>query len=271
MLSTKLHPAELENNFRRDILKHDVKQISVAIILAFIPISLFVLNDILTFSDIELFEEIIISRIGMTIWSLVVIYIIRTTRSILVVDRVILIWMIGASLLALLISYSRPGDYLPVTVLNMIYIMAIYVLFPIPLYLQVIAGVLISLGECILIAFFKSLPVIPGGIIMLILGFTIANLFGFVASYRLCLSRRKQFVLLHNELEIKANLQYALSEVKTLRGIIPICMSCRKIRNDEGYYEVVERYLKRHSDVDFSHTLCPDCFSEKMDELEKEY
>lgn len=269
MLSTKLQPDELENKYRQDNLKRDIKQMTVAILIAFIPILLFALNDVLTFSDIDLFEEIIVGRITMTLWSLAVIFIIRTARNIHVMDRVMLIWMIGASLLTLMISYSRPGDYLPVTVLNMIYVMAIYVMFPVPLYMQVITGVLISLGECILILLFKNLPVIPGGIIMLILGFMLANLFGFITSYSLNRSRRQQFVLLNNEFEIKAKLQYALSEVKTLRGIIPICMSCRKIRNDEGYYEVVERYLKRHSDVDFSHTLCPDCYSVKMDELKK--
>lgn len=173
-------------------------------------------------------------------------------------------------MLTLMISFSRPDDYIPVVVLNIVYVIAIYVMFPVPLYLHVIPGVIISVGECFFILTFKNLPVISGGIVMLILGFIMANLFGFLASYRLHKSRRRQFILLKNELDIKASLQYALSEVKTLRGIIPICMSCRKIRNDEGYYEVVEQYVKRHSDADFSHTLCPDCFSVKMDELEDE-
>jgi PAS domain S-box-containing protein len=50
-----------------------------------------------------------------------------------------------------------------------------------------------------------------------------------------------------------------ITEIQTLRGIVPICSFCKKIRNDEGYYEAVESYVSRHSDADFSHTFCPEC------------
>lgn len=62
-------------------------------------------------------------------------------------------------------------------------------------------------------------------------------------------------------------LKDALSEVKTLRGIIPICSFCKKIRNDEGYYEQVEAYISRHSEAAFSHTFCPDCGAEHYPEF----
>ncbi|MCI5167397.1 MAG: PAS domain S-box protein [Candidatus Electrothrix sp. GM3_4] len=54
-------------------------------------------------------------------------------------------------------------------------------------------------------------------------------------------------------------LQLALSEIKILRGILPICSFCKKIRNDDGYYEQIEAYIHKHSGVDFSHTVCPTC------------
>ena len=54
-------------------------------------------------------------------------------------------------------------------------------------------------------------------------------------------------------------LQDALSKVKTLKGLLPICASCRKIRNDEGYWTSVEAYILQHSDAEFTHGLCPDC------------
>ncbi len=55
------------------------------------------------------------------------------------------------------------------------------------------------------------------------------------------------------------DLQNALSEIKTLGGMLPICSSCKKIRNDSGYWQQIESYLKEHSDAEFSHSLCPDC------------
>jgi PAS domain S-box-containing protein len=54
-------------------------------------------------------------------------------------------------------------------------------------------------------------------------------------------------------------LRSALSKVKTLHGLLPICASCKKIRSDKGYWEHIEIYIKAHSDVDFSHGICPDC------------
>lgn len=54
-------------------------------------------------------------------------------------------------------------------------------------------------------------------------------------------------------------LQNALAEIKTLRGILPICASCKKIRDDKGYWTQIESYIHKHSDVEFSHGICPDC------------
>ena len=57
-------------------------------------------------------------------------------------------------------------------------------------------------------------------------------------------------------------LQTAISEIKILRGILPICSFCKNIRNDDGYYEQIEGYIHKHSGVDFTHTICPSCTKE---------
>ncbi|MFA5353587.1 MAG: response regulator [Thermodesulfovibrionales bacterium] len=54
-------------------------------------------------------------------------------------------------------------------------------------------------------------------------------------------------------------LQAALATVKTLSGFLPICASCKKIRNDKGYWEQIEAYISEHSEAEFSHGICPDC------------
>jgi CheY-like chemotaxis protein len=54
-------------------------------------------------------------------------------------------------------------------------------------------------------------------------------------------------------------LQDALASVKVLQGLIPICSSCQKIRNDEGYWTKLETYIQEHADVTFSHGICVDC------------
>ena len=62
------------------------------------------------------------------------------------------------------------------------------------------------------------------------------------------------------ELEAKnAELRKAMDEIKTLRGFIPICASCKRIRNDEGFWEQIEIYISNHSDATFSHGCCQEC------------
>jgi PAS domain S-box-containing protein len=57
-------------------------------------------------------------------------------------------------------------------------------------------------------------------------------------------------------------LQDALSKVKTLKSLLPICASCKKIRDDKGYWTAVESYIRKHAGVEFSHGICPDCARE---------
>lgn len=63
-----------------------------------------------------------------------------------------------------------------------------------------------------------------------------------------------------------AKLEKALGEVKTLRGILPICSYCKKIRDDDGYWNQVEIYIHERSDAKFSHGICPSCIKEHFPE-----
>ena len=67
-----------------------------------------------------------------------------------------------------------------------------------------------------------------------------------------------------------AELQTALSNVKQLRGLLPICSYCKRIRGDDQYWQQVEGYIAAHSDAQFSHGICPSCYatiSAEIDEL----
>jgi len=59
--------------------------------------------------------------------------------------------------------------------------------------------------------------------------------------------------------ELIQQLQQALSQVKTLTGLLPICAWCKNVRDDQGYWLRVEEYIQDHSDAKFSHGLCPEC------------
>jgi uncharacterized paraquat-inducible protein A len=79
-----------------------------------------------------------------------------------------------------------------------------------------------------------------------------------VASTRRSLDQQKK---------ISADLQHSLDQVKQLKGMLPICASCKKIRNDKGYWEQIEHYISERSETEFTHGLCPECAKKLYPEL----
>jgi PAS domain S-box-containing protein len=67
--------------------------------------------------------------------------------------------------------------------------------------------------------------------------------------------------------ETIAKLQHALNEVQALKGLVPICASCKKIRNERGTWEVLEAFIQAHSEAKFSHGICPDCMGKLYPEF----
>jgi hypothetical protein len=78
--------------------------------------------------------------------------------------------------------------------------------------------------------------------------------------------------LLRSEESLKSHvvkLEKAISEVKTLKGLLPICASCKRIRDDQGYWNQLETYIDKHSEATFTHGICPDCAEKMRSEIEE--
>jgi hypothetical protein len=61
------------------------------------------------------------------------------------------------------------------------------------------------------------------------------------------------------QVKLIVSLQEALAQVKTLSGLLPMCASCKKIRDDQGYWRQVEEYIAAHTEAEFTHGICPEC------------
>lgn len=77
-----------------------------------------------------------------------------------------------------------------------------------------------------------------------------------VRSILYAIERKKMMV---EREKLRQELEDALDKVKLLSGFLPICCSCKKIRDDKGYWQQIEMYISNHSDVEFSHGICEDC------------
>lgn len=73
---------------------------------------------------------------------------------------------------------------------------------------------------------------------------------------------------LERERGLRRSLEETLAQVKTLSGLLPICARCKKIRDDNGYWNQIEAFISAHSDADFTHGICPECSSALYPEME---
>jgi hypothetical protein len=74
-------------------------------------------------------------------------------------------------------------------------------------------------------------------------------------------------LIIMNSQRVERELLDANKEIKQLRGILPICAHCKKIRDDNGYWSRVESYIQRHSGAQFSHSICPECAKKILSRL----
>lgn len=72
----------------------------------------------------------------------------------------------------------------------------------------------------------------------------------------------------HSREQVIRALQQALGDIRVLRGMLPICSGCKKIRDDGGYWRQIEVYIRDHTDAEFSHSLCPDCVAQLYPDLD---
>jgi hypothetical protein len=82
-------------------------------------------------------------------------------------------------------------------------------------------------------------------------------------------AQRQSELLERRVAERTAELETALSEVKTLEGLIPVCSNCKQIRDDAGAWHAMETYVSKHTGADFSHGICPDCLTALYPEYDR--
>jgi hypothetical protein len=108
----------------------------------------------------------------------------------------------------------------------------------------------------------------------LIIAWWTANLIRLITDKALLItqSELQKNLLLNQTLEDQvqrrtAELQASINQIKILGGLLPICSSCKKIRDDQGYWQQIEKYLHQHSEAEFSHSICPECTAQLYPEL----
>lgn len=259
-LAYKLHPQSLEDQFRESRFVNDREHILKIIMLSVLLICGFTILDYnyLVTHNLPMYLTFM-SRGTAAIFSLITAWRLIRHAKATSFNRIVFVWAIIIASHIAIISAIRPGDYISLAVWDIILLFGLYTAVPIHIHLQMRIALLFTLCNFILWIFVKQ----PSWTFLeyseTFLAYISANIIGIFLSNRYHVLQRQQFVLLYEEQVAKRELEAALNKIKVLQGIIPICASCKKIRDDKGYWKQIEEYIRDHSDADFSHGLCPDC------------
>lgn len=106
----------------------------------------------------------------------------------------------------------------------------------------------------------------PYALDLSVAGVARAVVFGSVSVLVASIEQHRRYAMESLE-QSNQKLQTALDEIKTLRGLLPICMYCKKIRTDEERWVAIEEYVRKHSEAEFSHGICPTCYQNHYQEF----
>lgn len=259
--SSTLKPPELETQFRERRLQQDVSQVVVVVAVVMAAVVVFGLADLRSAAPNDLSGLLSFARAVVLAASVALMVMLRRSPSVGRYDAAVLVWMLLVAGDLLIVNATRPGAPALNAALDIMAIVGVYVVVPVPLHLQAGPALVATAGYFGL----WGLSGAPTDIVekVVVSGcFALAHILGILGSHHTHRLARSQYTALLREQEAKGKLERALSEIRVLKGIIPICSHCRKVRSDSGFWEQVEGYVRKHADVDFSHSICPQCAAE---------
>lgn len=258
LVSASFKSKSLEHTYRQYYQRQDGLQAKLSIIIASIAVVLYLTSDYQLFGNTLQFQKLVIVRaitILLSIVSLIAVIRYKEERS---RDFVLFFWILILCTAESYFAYTRPMKYGYSLSIDIALLVCIYSFLPNRLILQLVAAVYFSSVSLYLYLNFKEHTPISARAVWASVIF--ANLCGLWICWRSHTERRRQYGLLLREKQLANELQGASNTIKTLRHLLPICASCKNVRDDEGYWCQVEDYLLKHSDIGFSHGICPNCF-----------
>lgn len=174
--------------------------------------------------------------------------------------RVVTIATLGSVPFLLGMHVLRPRDSLAFFTVDAVIVAALYGLIPNRRRWQTTGAVLLTVGALLLL-FAWHTDVSPMEVVTVLTAFGVANAAGLSAALAREQREQREEAIFAREQEARAALEQTLAELRTLRGILPICSHCKRVREDDGDWEAIEAYVRRHSEAEFSHGICPDCLT----------
>jgi hypothetical protein len=247
----------VEQQYLEHQLVIDLAQAKLFVIVIGMGVLVFVASDYRFFGATRQFLLLVGVRLLMLAGAAITMGVISKSRTPSTVRRTLLVYSIFVAASSLYIFSTRSASFVGPALVDVALVCIFYFSLPLPWLLQLIPALIATVGYVGLI--WPNLPRDSPTRTALIATLVLANLLGAWSSMLLNYWKRRQFGALRREADLRVRLEQALSEVKTLRGILPICSHCKKVRDDAGYWHQVEAYVQDRTHAAFSHGICPEC------------
>ena len=240
---------EMEEKFRRESLVEDLRIARFLILLVALGALIFLLNDWRVLGGATIFLTLIGARVVILLFAAGLL--LRFLHAI--TPQVLDWWLLAWSAVVLFVTlyiYSTRTPYRMNHALSALLIVGVSILVPMRFSFQAGTATLFALGTVGLL-----IDKNPDRFMLLenLIALTLAVFIGVTASGKLHRIRRESFAGRQVERETIGEL------VRTLQGVLPICAWCKKIRQEDGNWTILEKYISEHSEARFSHGLCPEC------------
>ncbi|MHA3772102.1 hypothetical protein ACXR0O_11245 [Verrucomicrobiota bacterium sgz303538] len=259
-LSGTFVSGELEGQYRQKQLREDLTGAGIVVSVTVLGVLVFIPADYRLFGFGMPFPAIFGVRLGIVALSILVWRKLRSAAAALQprqFDRALLLWVVVIAVAQVYVSFTRPASYTGHFLVHLTTILLTYCVLPLSLLLQAVPALIMSGG--MLACMWMKPPADGLTTNALCLALMSANVLGSSISRQLQISKRRLFLAFLRETQLRVGLENTLAELKTLRGIIPICAHCKNIRDDVGSWHQLEEYISHHSDAEFSHGICPIC------------
>ena len=194
-------------------------------------------------------------------FSLLALLLIRKARSPGWFDVIVFTWGILVCAVNVYVNSTRAASYTGHIIVTIELVLLTYCVLPLPLRLQFALASLTTIAGSVLQNWNGS-PEQGMTALAVLQSYLVANLLGMVTTIQLQRRKRQLFAAALEQHELSEHLEQALAEIRTLRGILPICAHCKRVMNEEGNWEQVEVYVRKHTHAQFTHDICPECARE---------
>lgn len=254
---TRLHPPALEAEFRARFFDSDRRMATT--VLAMITLSsLATIRNDAQFVPALATELLIVRLVGIGLTFAGIAAVFRWRRP-AVLDGLVIFAVVAAAVESLFIQSTRPPDYIVPVIVEAASAMIVWAMLPNRFELQALGGLVIT-AEAVAWLLLYRRPLERAELTVIGLTLVVANAVSAHVSWRSHVLRRSLFLEHRRTVAAEAATRAQEAEVKRLSALLPICMYCKKIRNESGHWETVEQYIQERTTSKFSHGMCDDCF-----------